>query len=97
MNLAKTPPHSLLLFVFPQSLVHCKKSILLSYTFYLLGTFVSRSRIHERTTSLGFLDIILRVLMLDVSVHNVYIANQFQTTFFFGGGGVKNPLVEVTE
>jgi len=37
----------------------------------------------------------LRVLRLDVSVYNVYITNQFQTTFARGGGGV-NPLVEVT-
>jgi hypothetical protein len=37
----------------------------------------------------------LRVLRLDVSVYNVYITNQFQTTFARVWGGV-NPLVEVT-
>jgi hypothetical protein len=40
--------------------------------------------------------IILRVLRLQVSVYNVYITNQFQTTFAQGGWGV-NPLVKVTE
>jgi hypothetical protein len=33
----------------------------------------TRSQIHERTVSLRFLDIILRVLRLEVSVCNVYI------------------------
>ncbi len=47
-----------------------------------------RSRIHERKISLRFSGIILRVLRLEVSVCNVYITNQFQTTFA--------PLVEVT-
>jgi hypothetical protein len=37
----------------------------------------------------------LRVLRLEVSVYNVYITNQFQSTFAQGGGG-ENPLVEVT-
>ncbi len=37
----------------------------------------SRSLIHERTISLRFLGIILRVLRLEVSVYNVYIPNQF--------------------
>ncbi len=54
-----------------------------------------RSRIHEHTISLRFLGIILRVLRLEVSVYNVYIANQFQTTFA-QGEVEKNPLVEVT-
>jgi hypothetical protein len=36
----------------------------------------------------------LTVLRLEVSVYNVYITNQFQTTFTRGGGG--DPLVEVT-
>jgi hypothetical protein len=45
-----------------------------------------RSRIHERTISLRFLGIILRVLRLEVSVYNAYITNQFQTTFSRGGG-----------
>jgi hypothetical protein len=45
------------------------------------------SRIHERTISLRFLGIILRVLRLEASVYNAYITNQFQTTFSQGGGG----------
>jgi hypothetical protein len=44
-----------------------------------------RSRIHERTISLRFLAIILRVLSHEVSVYNVYMINQFQTTFAQGG------------
>jgi hypothetical protein len=47
----------------------------------------TRSRIHERTISLRFLAVILRVLGLEVSVYIVYITNQFQTTFARGGGG----------
>jgi hypothetical protein len=47
------------------------------------------SRIHERTKSLRFLGIIVRV-------YYVYITNQFQTTFARGGGGDLNPLVVVT-
>jgi hypothetical protein len=43
---------------------------------------------YERTISLRFLGIILRFLRLEVSVYNVYITNQFQTTFA--------PLGEVT-
>jgi hypothetical protein len=42
-----------------------------------------------------FLGIILRVLRLQVSVYNVYIINQFQSTVLKGGGGVKS-LIEVT-
>ncbi len=46
---------------------------------------------HERTISLRFRGIILRVFRLEVSVYNVHITNQFQTTFAGGGGGgVKN-------
>ncbi len=45
-----------------------------------------RNRIHERTISLRLLDIILRVLRLEVFLYNVYIANQFKTTFAQGGG-----------
>ncbi len=41
---------------------------------------VARSRIHERTISLRFLGIMLRVLRLEVN-----IANQFQPTFALGG------------
>jgi hypothetical protein len=51
----------------------------------------SRSRIHERTMSLSFLGIILRVLRFEVSVYDVNIKNQFQATFGqtkgVGGGG----------
>ncbi len=46
-----------------------------------------------------FLGIILKVLRLEVSVYNVYIPNQFQTTFTRGVGGMGrgvNLLVEVT-
>ncbi len=43
---------------------------------------VTRSRVHERTISLKFLGIILRVLRLEV-----YLTGQFQTTFARGGGG----------
>ncbi len=52
------------------------------YNFYL-----TRSRIHERTISLRFLGKILRDLRNKLSVYNVYIKNQFQTTFVQGGGG----------
>ncbi len=54
------------------------------------------SRIHERTISLRFLGIILRVLRLEVSVYNVYITNQFQPTFAQGGGGGEYLLEEMT-
>ncbi len=40
-----------------------------------------RSRIHEHAILLRFLDIILRVIRLEVSIYNVCITNQFQTTF----------------
>ena len=46
-----------------------------------------RSQIHECTISLMFLGIILRLLRLKVSLYNVYISNQFQTTFEGGVGG----------
>jgi hypothetical protein len=39
---------------------------------------------------------ILRVLRLEVSVYNVHITNQFQTTLLKGGGGGVNQLLEVT-
>ncbi len=48
---------------------------------------LSRSQIHERTISLRFLGIILRVLRLEDSEYNVYITNQIQTTFAHGKGG----------
>ncbi len=39
----------------------------------------------------------MRVLRLEVSVYNVYITNQCQTTFARGeGGGGYDPLEEVT-
>jgi len=43
--------------------------------------FWDRSRIYKRTISLRFLGIILKVIRLEVSVYNVYLTNQFQTTF----------------
>jgi hypothetical protein len=49
----------------------------------------------ERTISLRFLGIILRVLRLEVFVYNVSITNQFQINFAWGGGGGER-LVEVT-
>ncbi len=48
------------------------------------------TRIHERTISSRFLGIILSVLRLEVSLYNVYISNQFQTTFAQGEAGVKS-------
>ncbi len=56
--------------------------------------YMYRSRIHEHTVSLRFL--LLRVLRLEVSVYNVYIKSQFQTTFAQGGGRGVNLLSEVT-
>ncbi len=56
----------------------------------------SRSRIHKRTISLRFLGIILRVLRFEVSVCNVYITNQFQTTLLKGWGGGSKSVKEVT-
>ncbi len=48
-----------------------------------------RGRIHdEGRISLRFLGIILRFFRLEVSVCNVYITYQFQTTF--ARGGVKS-------
>jgi hypothetical protein len=43
----------------------------------LVNRVVDLKPIHERTISLTFLGIILRVLRLEVSVYNVYITNQF--------------------
>ncbi len=51
----------------------------------LLDQYESRSRIHERTMSLKFLGITLRVLRLVVSLYNINITHQFQTTFAQGG------------
>jgi hypothetical protein len=39
---------------------------------------------------------ILRFLRLEVSIYNVYITNQFQTTFAQRGEGEYNPVAEVT-
>ncbi len=50
-----------------------------AYVSYTLCT--QCCRIHERTISLRFLGIILRVLRLEV-----YMTNQFQTTFAQGEG-----------
>jgi hypothetical protein len=49
----------------------------------------------ERTISLRLLGKILRFLRLEVSVHNVYITNQFKPTFVQGGpgGGVMGESV----
>jgi len=47
----------------------------------------ARARIHKLTILLRFLGTILRILRLEVSVYNVYITNQYQTTF---AGGVKS-------
>jgi hypothetical protein len=55
---------------------------------FFLGPFLpSRSRIHERTISLRFLGIILRVLRLEVSVYNVYgtLQTSFNPLFLKGG------------
>ncbi len=38
----------------------------------------------------------MRVLRLEVYVYNVYITNQFQTTFAWVGAGGVIPFVEVT-
>ncbi len=61
------------------------------------GWLFTRSRIHERTISLRFLGIILRVFRLEISVYNVYITNQFQTTFAQGVKGVKSVSIGACE
>jgi hypothetical protein len=45
---------------------------------------------------LRFLGITLRVLRLEVSVYNVYITNQFQTTFAPRGEGSKIIIFPIT-
>jgi hypothetical protein len=65
---------------------------------YVTSPYVdSLSQIHERTISLKFLGIILRFLTFEVSIYNVNITNQFQTTFSQGGpgrgGGVKSVVI----
>ncbi len=47
---------------------------------------------HVRTISLRFLGIVLTVLRLQVSVYNVYITNQFPTTFAGGGWARRKTL-----
>ena len=42
----------------------------------------------ERGISLRFLGLILRFLRLEFSLYNVYITNQFQTTFGLGGSKI---------
>jgi hypothetical protein len=72
----------------------------MEYTEPTLSTFIkSRNLIHECKITLRFLGILLRVVKLEVSKQNVYITNQFQTTFVqwgVGGGEGLNLLVEVT-
>ncbi len=46
-----------------------------------------RSRIHERTISLRFLGIILRVHSFEVSVYNVYNTKRYNLKGDGGGGG----------
>jgi hypothetical protein len=70
-------------------LVVCKE------TAFIIINAVSRSRIHKREILLRFLGIILRVLNLEASIYNVYITNQFRSTFAQRGGGDKS-IVEVT-
>ncbi len=41
-----------------------------------------------------FLGIILRALRLEGFIYNVYITNQFQTTFSKGGGGEESRIPE---
>ncbi len=55
-----------------------------------------RSWIHERTISLKFLSIILRVLRFEVSIHTVYITNQFQTPLLLKGGGSCSATASVS-
>jgi hypothetical protein len=52
----------------------------------LLINIAYRSRIHERTISMRFLGIILRVLRHEVSVNNILQYKPVQTTFAEGGG-----------
>ncbi len=62
----------------------------LPYILYMyVWQYKSWIRIHKRTISLGFFGIILKV-WLKVCVYNVYITNQFQTTFARGEGSGVN-------
>ncbi len=78
-------------------LVGCMHAISVVTEMYI-NAYQARSRIHDHAISLRFLGIILKVLRLEVSVCNVYMTNKFQNTFAWegGGGGVSNPLIEVT-
>ncbi len=56
-----------------------------------------QSRIHERTISLRFLGIILRVLILEVCVYNVYVHYKPVSNHFCSRGRrSKKSVVEVT-
>jgi hypothetical protein len=69
--------------------VQSKSRIFSKKILYLLAVLAvtSGSIIHKGTISLRFLGIILRVLRLEVSVYNVNITNEFQTTIAKGEGG----------
>jgi hypothetical protein len=54
---------------------------------FLIGRLKPNSK---HTISLRFLGIIWRVLRLEVSRYNDYIAKQFQTNFFSRGGREQN-------
>jgi hypothetical protein len=56
----------------------------------------SRSRIHELKILLRFLDIILRVLRLEVSVYNFFTLQTSFTPLFSMEEWELNPLVKVT-
>ncbi len=54
----------------------------------------TRSRIYERTQFLVSRHYLESSQTWDFRIYNVYIKNQFQTTFVMVGGGL-NPLVEL--
>ncbi len=56
----------------------------------------TRSRIHVRTIRLRFLGIILRVLIVEVSVYNVYITNLRPNSWTLLGKKVPSLLFTVT-
>jgi hypothetical protein len=60
--------------LFYHQLINCVHGF--NFSFNVTYTLPYRSRIHERTISMRFLGIALRVLRLEV-----YITNQFQTSF----------------
>jgi hypothetical protein len=60
------------------------------YQVFLLSTLqctVTNCRNFQRLREFEEIGHYLRVLRLEVSLHNVCIANQFQTNFARGGGG----------